>query len=59
VQDQHAPPLVLVIDDEPGIVDFMEVGLRDEGYRVASAATAGEGMRALFYQSRTPWSADG
>jgi DNA-binding response OmpR family regulator len=47
VQDQHAPPLVLVIDDEPGIVDFIEVGLRDEGYRVATAATAGAGMRAL------------
>jgi two-component system response regulator MprA len=47
VQDQGAPPLVLVIDDEPGIVDFIEVGLRDEGYRVATAATAGNGMRAL------------
>jgi DNA-binding response OmpR family regulator len=47
VQDQHAPPLVLVIDDEPGIVDFIEVGLRDEGYRVATAATAGAAMRAL------------
>ena len=47
VQDQHAPPLVLVIDDEPGIVDFIEVGLRDEGYRVATATTAGEGIRAL------------
>ncbi|HEU5143111.1 MAG TPA: response regulator transcription factor [Solirubrobacterales bacterium] len=47
VQDQGAPPLVLVIDDEPGIVDFVEVGLRDEGYRVATAATAGEALRAL------------
>ena len=51
VQDQHAPPLVLVIDDEPGIVDFIEVGLRDEGYRVATAVTAGDGMRALREQA--------
>jgi two-component system response regulator MprA len=47
VQDQGAAPLVLVIDDEPGIVDFVEVGLRDEGYRVSTAATAGDGMRKL------------
>ena len=51
VQDHRAPPLVLVIDDEPGIVDFIEVGLRDEGYRVATAATAAEGMRALREQA--------
>ena len=51
MQDQNAPPLVLVIDDEPGIVDFIEVGLRDEGYRVATAATAAEGMRALREQA--------
>jgi DNA-binding response OmpR family regulator len=47
VQDNHAPPLVLVIDDEPGIVDFIEVGLRDEGYDVVAAATAAEGLRVL------------
>ena len=51
VQDQHAPPLVLVIDDEPGIVDFIEVGLRGEGYRVATADTAGDGLRALREQA--------
>ena len=47
----RAPPdaaqLVLVIDDEPGIVDFVELGLRDEGYRVASAATASAGLEIL------------
>ena len=37
-------PLVVVIDDEPGIVDFVELGLRQEGYRVESASTAADGM---------------
>jgi len=52
VQVHHAPPLVLVIDDEPGIVDFIEVGLREEGYAVVASATAAEGLRAL--RERTP-----
>ena len=51
MQDQRTSPLVLVIDDEPGIVDFIEVGLREEGYRVASAGTAGQGLRALREQA--------
>jgi two-component system response regulator MprA len=42
-----ASPLVLVIDDEPGIVDFVELGLRSEGYRVASAGSAAAGLAAL------------
>jgi two-component system response regulator MprA len=37
-------PLVLVIDDEPGIVGFVELGLRQEGYRVASASTGAAGL---------------
>lgn len=40
-------PLVLVIDDEPGIVDFVELGLTAEGYRVVSAATAAAGLQKL------------
>ena len=44
-------PLVLVIDDEPGIVDFIEVGLREEGYAVVAAATAADGLRALRERS--------
>lgn len=40
-------PLVLVIDDEPGILDFVEIGLRNEGYRVASATTAATGLELL------------
>jgi two-component system response regulator MprA len=38
---------VLVIDDEPGIVDFVEVGLRQEGYEVASASNATDGLGVL------------
>ena len=38
---------MLVIDDEPGIVDFIEVGLRQEGYGVATATTAAEGLQSL------------
>jgi two-component system response regulator MprA len=43
-------PVVVVIDDEPGIVDFVELGLRQEGYRVVSAATARDGLRAIREQ---------
>ncbi len=39
------PPHVLVIDDEPGIVDFVELGLRQEGFQVTSASTGTEGLR--------------
>ncbi len=44
-------PLVLVIDDEPGIVGFVELGLRQEGYRVASASTGAAGL-ARFRSDR-------
>ena len=37
-------PLVLVIDDEPGIVGFVELGLQQEGYSVASASTGAAGL---------------
>jgi len=39
--------LVLVIDDEPGILDFLEVGLGQEGYRVLLARSVAEGLAAL------------
>jgi DNA-binding response OmpR family regulator len=38
-------PLVLVVDDEPGIVDFIEVGLRQEGFAVTSTPTGEGGLR--------------
>jgi len=30
-------PLVLVVDDEPGIVEFLRFALEDNGYRVETA----------------------
>ncbi len=44
---ETTPALVLVIDDEPGILDFVELGLNAEGYRVASATTAATGLAIL------------
>ena len=43
-------PLVLVIDDEPGIVDFIQVGLRQEGYDVSAASSAGAGLQSVREQ---------
>jgi CheY-like chemotaxis protein len=37
-------PRVLVVDDEPGIVDFLRYALEDHGYRVAVAR---DGLAAL------------
>jgi len=37
------PPTVLIVDDEPAIVDLLSQLLEDEGYRVASA---GDGLAA-------------
>ena len=38
---------MLIVDDEPGIIEFMEVGLRQEGLAVVSASTAAAGMKAV------------
>ena len=40
----NASPRVLVIDDEPQIRRFLDIGLRAEGYEVLLAATAAEGL---------------
>ncbi len=37
-------PRVVLIDDESGILDFIELGLRQEGLRVTSATTAAAGL---------------
>lgn len=42
-----APAQVLVIDDEPQIRRFLDIGLRAQGYAVRLAATAEEGLQAL------------
>jgi two-component system, OmpR family, response regulator MprA len=39
--------LVLVIDDEAGILDFLELALGQEGYRVVAAPTGAQGLAAL------------
>jgi two-component system response regulator MprA len=40
----HDVATVAVIDDEPGIVDFVELGLVHEGLRVVSAGNAATGL---------------
>jgi DNA-binding response OmpR family regulator len=41
-------PMILVVEDEPGIVDFVERGLQRQGFEVASAADGQSGLaRAL------------
>jgi two-component system, OmpR family, KDP operon response regulator KdpE len=46
-----ASPRILVIDDEPQIRRFLDIGLRAEGYRVLLAATAAEGLALAATQS--------
>jgi len=38
---------ILVVDDEPSITDFIALGLRHEGYQVATAADGRQGLRAV------------
>jgi DNA-binding response OmpR family regulator len=48
MQEASQPqPLVLVVDDEPGIVDFIEVGLRQEGFAVTSTAIGEAGLQLI------------
>ena len=42
-------PLVLVVDDEPNIIEFLRYALEDSGYRVA---TARDGVDALAQVQR-------
>ncbi len=46
-QSPPEAPTVLIVDDEPGIVDFVELGLRHEGITVVSAASAAGGLEAV------------
>jgi DNA-binding response OmpR family regulator len=38
------PGLILVVEDEPGIVDFLERGLRGQGFEVISALDGASGL---------------
>lgn len=42
-QTRSEPPTVLIVDDEPAIVDLLSQLLEDEGFRVVSA---GDGLAA-------------
>ncbi len=44
-------PRVLVIDDEPQIRRFLDIGLRAEGYQVLQASNAAEGLALAATQS--------
>ena len=44
------PGLILVIEDEPGIVDFLERGLRAQGFDVTSASDGVSGAAAALGQ---------
>ena len=40
-------PRVVIVDDEPGIADFVQMGLAQEGIVVVAAASAAAGLRAV------------
>ena len=44
---EPASPVVVLVDDEPGIVDFVELGLGHEGLAVVSAKDAASGLEAI------------
>ncbi|KGI79116.1 response regulator [Oleiagrimonas soli] len=46
-----ASPRILVIDDEPQIRRFLDIGLRAEGYQVLQAANAEEGLALAATQA--------
>ena len=42
---------ILIIEDEKGIVDFLQQGLEEEGYIISTAANGEEGLKKqLSYQ---------
>ena len=47
VRPDPSRPVVVLVDDEPGIVDFVELGLGHEGLVVVSAGDAASGIAAV------------
>ena len=41
------PPRVLIVDDEPNIVDVITMALRYQGFETASAATGRDALAAV------------
>ncbi len=48
---QTLHPTILVVEDEPGIVDFLQRGLQAEGFRVESTRDGIEGERRALSES--------
>ncbi|HEY2631344.1 MAG TPA: response regulator transcription factor [Solirubrobacteraceae bacterium] len=51
ITDPALAPSILLVEDEPGIVDFLERGLRGEGYVVEAALDGTEGERRALQGS--------
>lgn len=51
VADSSLQPSILVVEDEPGIVDFLTRGLRAEGFVVGSALDGREGEEIALRES--------
>ena len=51
-EPREAGPLILCIDDDPDILEFLEIVLVSEGFEFAGAASAEEGLSA--YQRQAP-----
>ncbi|HEX5308498.1 MAG TPA: response regulator transcription factor [Solirubrobacteraceae bacterium] len=49
--DQALAPSILLVEDEPGIVDFLARGLRGQGFVVATAGDGEEGERRGLRES--------
>ena len=49
--EQALAPTVLLIEDEPGIVDFLKRGLQAEGFSVQTALDGAEGQRRALNES--------
>ncbi|MGA9828602.1 MAG: response regulator, partial [Rhodanobacteraceae bacterium] len=47
VSSRTQPARILVIDDEPQIRKFLEIGLRAQGYRIAMAESGRTGLELL------------
>jgi DNA-binding response OmpR family regulator len=51
VADSSLTPSILLVEDEPGIVDFLTRGLQAEGFAVRSAPDGCEGQRIALRES--------
>jgi DNA-binding response OmpR family regulator len=49
--EQAFPPSILLVEDEPGIVDFLDRGLRADGFAVETAGDGEEGERRALCES--------